>query len=474
MSLRLAIIVWGLVTLLAIFGRPITPIDETRYLAVAWEMYRSGESWLLTLNGDLYSHKPPLLFWLITLGWHLFGVQDLWPRFLTALFGLGVIGLTARCALRLSGGQRQVADLAALVLIGTLSWMLFTGAVMFDVPLTFFCLASITQLISMRDAGRPLEWCGVGVWIGLAVLTKGPVAFLQVLPIALLAPLWRNRLLGASVSHQGRSYVGVALAVIVAIAVSAVWLVPSFAMGGAALIDDYLWRQTVDRMANTTHHLRPWWFYLATLPVMLLPWAVIPSVWRGTRALLRETVPAVPVITLWVLPVLLALSSFDGKQLHYLFPLLPAFSILAAMAIHRAARNPLRTTALAVLFSLMTTISSYAVIQWRYAAAYDTAPLSRQIAILQERGLAVANVGRYHGQFHFAGRLREPLVVIENDEAWRRFLDSHPDGFVVTYAREKPAAVRTAVMSARFRSRWATVWRATDLRDRSFDDLQDR
>jgi len=55
---------------------PLMPIDETRYLSVAWEMWQHHTFLVPTLNGEAYSHKPPLLFWLIQLGWWLFGTSD--------------------------------------------------------------------------------------------------------------------------------------------------------------------------------------------------------------------------------------------------------------------------------------------------------------------------------------------------------------------------------------------------------------
>ena len=45
------------------------PVDETRYLAVAWDMWREGNFLVPHLNGEPYSHKPPLLFWLIHLAY---------------------------------------------------------------------------------------------------------------------------------------------------------------------------------------------------------------------------------------------------------------------------------------------------------------------------------------------------------------------------------------------------------------------
>jgi len=68
--------------------RPLFPVDETRYLTVAWEMF-SNHNWILpTLNGIPYHHKPPVLFWLINLMWGIFGVSQsaaMWCRTLPAL-----------------------------------------------------------------------------------------------------------------------------------------------------------------------------------------------------------------------------------------------------------------------------------------------------------------------------------------------------------------------------------------------------
>ena len=45
---------------LAILFPPI-PIDETRYLTAAWEMFNSGQWLVPTINGAWYSDKSPLL-----------------------------------------------------------------------------------------------------------------------------------------------------------------------------------------------------------------------------------------------------------------------------------------------------------------------------------------------------------------------------------------------------------------------------
>ena len=59
---NLTVAALALVCIAGVLLRPLAPIDETRYLAVAWEMWLSGDYFVPTRNFELYTHKPPLLF----------------------------------------------------------------------------------------------------------------------------------------------------------------------------------------------------------------------------------------------------------------------------------------------------------------------------------------------------------------------------------------------------------------------------
>ena len=47
----------------------------------------------------------------------------------------------------------------------------------------------------------------------------------------------------------------------------------------------------------------------------------------------------------------------------------------------------------------------------------------------------VANGDFYHDQFHFAGRLRQPLVAFEDDKKMAGWLAAHPDALAVLYLK---------------------------------------
>ena len=72
-----ALLLFGLFVWLAATAwvRPLSLPDEGRYVGVAWEMLRSG-NWLVpTLDTLPYFHKPPLFYWASAASMALFGVN---------------------------------------------------------------------------------------------------------------------------------------------------------------------------------------------------------------------------------------------------------------------------------------------------------------------------------------------------------------------------------------------------------------
>jgi 4-amino-4-deoxy-L-arabinose transferase-like glycosyltransferase len=337
----LLVALWCAMLAIAVLAvRPLTPVDETRYATVAWEMWQSGDWLQLRLNGELYGHKPPLLFWLINAGWAVFGVSDWWPRVLTASFAFGGLALTWLLARRLAPSRAEVAAIAVFVTGSGLYWAFFTGALMFDAMLSFFVLLGVLFIARAATGGGWANWLGAGLALGLGILTKGPVALLHLLPLALLAPWWTAALPQASAQRPswGRWYGGVGVAVLLGAAVALAWAVPTALAGGERFGREIFWSQSVDRMATTTHHLKPAWFYPAMLPLLVFPWLFVPSVWRGFAGLVRA--PAEPVTRFalaWAVPVLLAFSAFKGKQAQYLLPETAALALLVGAAL--AARD---------------------------------------------------------------------------------------------------------------------------------------
>ena len=94
---RVLAVLFVIVVIAGVILRPLLPIDETRYISVAWEMYVNGDYLVPHKNGEIYSHKPPLLFWLINIVWFFTGVSDMAARLVavSSIFRVSVCAAVA-------------------------------------------------------------------------------------------------------------------------------------------------------------------------------------------------------------------------------------------------------------------------------------------------------------------------------------------------------------------------------------------
>jgi len=231
---------WAVTVAIALGARPLLPVDETRYLAVAWEMWQRGDFLVPYLNGETYSHKPPLLFWLMHAGWAVFGVNDWWPRLVAPLFGLAALLLTRRLGRLLWPELPAAGDVAALAALGALYWTLFTTMTMFDMLHGCFAVAGMIGLVMAARGRRVGGFVVFGLAVGFGVLGKGPAILVHLLPVALAAPLWLPCLDGGAASgpvRWGRWYAGLGAGVVLGAVIGLAWALPAAAAGGAAYRD---------------------------------------------------------------------------------------------------------------------------------------------------------------------------------------------------------------------------------------------
>lgn len=336
-----SLLVWLLALAAAIIARPLMPIDETRYVTVAWEMHLANHWLVPLLNGEAYHHKPPLLFWIIRLGWMIFGVNDLWPRLVAPLFGLASLGLMQWLARLLWPGEqgRRIGTLALPILLTGGWWLLFSTLTMFDLLMACFALLGWCGLALALRHGRFLGGMALfGLAIGFGVLAKGPAILVYALPPALFAPLWADH-------RQSwlRWYLGLLAAIALGAAIGLAWALPAAEAGGPAFKQALLWGQTAGRVKDSFAHKRPLWWYLPLLPLLLMPWLFWRpawcALWVGRAGLADANIRFCLAASL----VGLAVFSFiSGKQPHYLLPLFPPFALLLAQALEggRALTRP--------------------------------------------------------------------------------------------------------------------------------------
>ncbi len=491
---------WLLLLLVGLGSRYYVPIDETRYVTVAWNMWLSGDYLVPSLNGMAYSHKPPMLFWLINLGWHVLGVNDWWPRVLTSLFGLANIFLTRNIACQLWPQQSQTKYLAAWILLGSSLWVIFSTALMFDMLLAFFTLLAVRSILCAYAEIAQLRWHHwfyLALALGGGLLAKGPTILLQTLPLALLATWWAK----ATVFNLRNWYLPLLYAVLGGVGIALLWAVPASLDGGRAYEYAIFWGQTANRMVDSFAHHRPFWWYLPVLPVLLFPWLLWGNVWQGLRANKTQIANDLGLrfCLAWCVPVFLAFCFISGKQAHYLLPIFPAIAMIFARALYgqttttRRQRLPVIVLLLLIAAALwylpQHNTSSQVLNEWlhamphwleilcvllalmlgyaaqptvrnstRYLAlvnillvnalvfgmsqatglAYDIRPISAKLKALEDQHIALANLAPYPGIYNFAGRMLQSPSEIgpENVNAWFKL---HPTGRLIAYFEPEQA-----------------------------------
>lgn len=509
LSVRLWIfLLWGVLATVSLYIRPLFPIDETRYAAVAWEMWLRSDFLVPYLNGETYSHKPPLLFWLMQLSWQLLGVNDWSLRLISPLFALAILYLSGAVAATLWPERKQVETLVPLLLLGSFFWMVYSTLTMFDMMLAFFALLGIYSLLKLVESSLSLKyWALLGIAIGGGVFSKGPVILLHILPVALLAPWWL-KISGFRWKHW---YLGLLAAILIGAIIALCWAIPAGIAGGEAYRNAIFLGQTSGRLVKSFAHQLPWWWYLEILPLLLLPWLLWKPLWIGLSKLTCQD-SGTRFCLAWALPVFVAFSLVSGKRIHYLLPLVPALVLILARVVDEITEperwerahivvmaifgllggvlialpwlndtyhwrpelsliSPMWGSVLfigSVIFGLtratgaqdsvfyicVVSIIALITISGAFfeikADRYDTQPAAQKIAALMDENRAIAFYGgKYHGQFHFSGRLKQPISVISNFAALLDWAEQHKTGYIiVTY--EDSAALLSSLINYRY------------------------
>ena len=152
--------------------------DEINFAESAREMIESHDYFRVQINYEPFWEKPPFFFWLQVISMKLFGINEFAARFPNAL--LGIISLVTLYHI----GKKLISNKFGLIwslvyLASFLPHMYFKSGII-DPFFNFFIFLSIFFLILTieKQTSRKTNALISGVFIGLAIITKGPVGLL--------------------------------------------------------------------------------------------------------------------------------------------------------------------------------------------------------------------------------------------------------------------------------------------------------
>jgi 4-amino-4-deoxy-L-arabinose transferase-like glycosyltransferase len=313
-------------------GRGLNEPDEGRYAEIGREMAATGDWLTPRLNGVPHLSKPPLTYWLIGLSIKGLGATEFAARLPAALAALGT--LLGLYLLTRSALGEATALLAVLVLLSSPLFFVIARLITTDMLLTCFVTWSVWTLWRWYDspdrAWRKLRW--FYIFLGLGVMTKGPVAV--VLPLMALSGLrWKNPDLHLRKMQWARG----ALMVLV---ITVPWFI-AVAGTNVEVWKYFLGREMVGRVISSVHHREEaWWYFIPVLAggmLFWLPWLLMSPV--GLRGAATRQQSIIRLCLAWAGLGLMLFTMSRSKLATYALPLLPPLAVLATATLTGFARK---------------------------------------------------------------------------------------------------------------------------------------
>jgi 4-amino-4-deoxy-L-arabinose transferase-like glycosyltransferase len=289
---------------------PLFDLDEGAFSEATLEMIDSGHYISTTLNGEPRYDKPMLTYWLQAASVKTFGRHELafrLPSIVCATLWMLLIYGFARERQREHGEALVAAGAGALSLMSSVVGHAATADALLNLLIASAGL-DIFRWYERQQRGTLLR---VFLAMGLGLLAKGPVAMAIPGAASLIFFAWQGRFglwLRAVFDPLGW---------LLLVAIVAPWVYLSIRADGGEFLRHFLLDHNVGRYAETMqNHGGHWWFYLAALPAIVLPFtgalraALTPGL-AGGDAFDRYGL-------IWFVLVLV-LFSFSATQLpHYL------------------------------------------------------------------------------------------------------------------------------------------------------------
>jgi outer membrane protein assembly factor BamB len=311
--------------------------DEQTYSQWAYHMVKTGDYLTPWADGAIsfMIGKPPLLEWLMSLAYQVFGVNNFSSRVWTA--GFGALSLVLIFYLGKKLYNRYVGFMSAIVLGTFVTYYVFARYAMTDVPLVCFVLASIFFFVLSEEKGNANRYAVLsGVFFGLALMTKQIAALL--IPLIIFAYLvTTKKSLRFLIRKNFTLFWGVGLLLF------SPWMIYMAARFGSRFWQWYFVYADLTRSASPVEgHLASYVFYFNYIAyhenwlwLALLPFAAGLCIFNAFFKRSKQDT----LVFLWMAIVLLVFSLAQTKIYWYIMPVFPAFAIAIASLLYQLVKK---------------------------------------------------------------------------------------------------------------------------------------
>ncbi len=316
----------------------IMEVDAAQYAAMSMEMLKTHHYLQLFDGGVAYLDKPPLLMWLSSLSFYLFGISDFAYRLPSFLATILAVYSTYRLAKQWY--HQTIAVCSALILASCQAFFLFNNDVKTDTLLTSMVIFSIWQLSGYIRNKNLINLVAGSFGVAMAMLAKGPIGF--ILPAAAIGcHLLLHRNWKSIFNFRWL------IAIPVILLILSPMLYGLYEQWGSKGITFFFWTQSFGRITGQSewnNHPDPF-FFEHTYAWAFLPWTILGLVglFFGIKELIvsRFTLSdnQEGMTVSGFIFVFIALSMSHYKLPHYIFVLFPLLAIFTARWIYETAEK---------------------------------------------------------------------------------------------------------------------------------------
>jgi 4-amino-4-deoxy-L-arabinose transferase-like glycosyltransferase len=259
--------------------------DEINFAESAREMLLSGNYLTVQIDFKPFWEKPPLFFWLQVLAMKAFGVNEFAARFPNAIVGLITLQVVYQLGKKLY--NTTMGWWWAWAFLGSFTPHLYFKTGIIDPTFNLFIFLG---LYFVYASGRSVfNAILAGIFIGLAMLTKGPVGLLIVgLTWAVyMGVMWFNK---QQVRVPFKSYGLIFFAMILT---ASIWFGLEFAQHGTWFFEQFIAYQIRLFSTPDAGHAQPFYYHFLVVLLGCFPISVfaIRPLWQTTQNAIKGLLP---------------------------------------------------------------------------------------------------------------------------------------------------------------------------------------
>lgn len=267
----LLLVVIGLVFFLPFLGSVhLFDWDEINFAESSREMLVTKNFFQVQINYEPFMEKPPFFFWLQALSMSVFGVSEFAARFPNVLFG--ILAMVTLFKIGKTLYSEKFGLIWALIYFGSFLPNLYYKSGIIDPVFNYFIFVSIYYLIRLINGakGREQNKYAVlsGLFIGLAIITKGPVGLLLLmLTFGVYWLLSRFKKVG--------SFQSILIFVLIIVAVSSLWFGYELIQNGPWFIVEFVKYQIDLFTTPVAGHAQPFYYHFVVVLIGCFPISVL-------------------------------------------------------------------------------------------------------------------------------------------------------------------------------------------------------